>query len=185
MNFGDEELMVMFAAGVTAAFDMLYERYRHRIYRFALNCLRNQPDAEDVVQEVFIRLIRHAPRYQPMGRFQSWIFQIAVNRIRTHIGRRGLADDSLKPSDESNMPASLIDVRHPERRLMAGELIEMACQRLSSNQRMILLLKEVEGMDSERIGQTLNLTAENVRIQLHRARRQMIQFLSEKGVSLT
>jgi len=83
MRFSDEELMVMYSSGVEAAFDMLYERYRHRIYRFAFTCTSSPADSEDLVQEVFTRVARAASHYQPTGRFRSWLFQIAANRIRS------------------------------------------------------------------------------------------------------
>ena len=86
MQLSDEELMVMFSAGAIDAFTMLYERYRHRIYRFALNCLGVQADAEDVVQDVFVRVAGAADRYQPTARFRSWLFQISANRVETCTG---------------------------------------------------------------------------------------------------
>lgn len=81
MRIGDEELMTMFAAGVSEAFDMLYERYKHRIYRFAAASLRSMSCAEEVVQDVFMRLASAAPTYQPRGKFTAWLFTIAVGHL--------------------------------------------------------------------------------------------------------
>lgn len=83
MKVSDEELMVMFSAGTAAAFSMLYDRYRHRVYRFAVACLESAADAEDAVQEVFIRVARAATATSPQtvsspgcSRFQRTAFAI-------------------------------------------------------------------------------------------------------------
>ncbi len=73
MRFSDEELMVMFAAGTAEALTMLYERYRHRIYRFAIGCLGSPADAEDTVQDVFLRVASCRGSLQTIGSFQSLV----------------------------------------------------------------------------------------------------------------
>jgi len=176
MKFSDEELMVMFASGVTPAFDMLYERHKHRIFRFALACLQNQEDAEDAVQEVFIRAARSAKRYQPTGRFMSWLFQIAANRIRTLAAAR--AARQVIPLEYGEEAARCLtdDV---DQAMELRECVTTCLATLSEQQRMALVLKEIEGQSYDGIAAALGLTPGHVRVLLHRARKRMAEALNE------
>ena len=170
MNLGDEELMAMFSAGMEEAFDMLYERYRNRLFRFCCSCGLDVQDAEDIVQEVFIRVAKSAARYQPMGRFKAWIFQIAANRVRSYCN----AEKPFNSPDTSD----LLTETPWENQIIARDLIYRILSRLSQSQRMIVVLKDVEGLSSAAIADVLSISPENVRVQLHRARQNMISFLN-------
>ena len=174
MKFSDEELIVMYASGAREAFDMIYERYRDRIYRFARTCLKDEGDAEDLVQDVFIRVSRAAPRYRPRGRFRSWIFQIAANRIRSDLSSRGKRPEG---APEMSEPDLIPSGENLEERVVARDLVRRFLSLLSKSQRMILLLKEVEGFDSKEIAAALGMTRENVRVHLHRSRMKLLTFL--------
>ncbi|MFC1852979.1 RNA polymerase sigma factor [candidate division CSSED10-310 bacterium] len=177
MRFNDEELMVLFASGTKEAFDMLYERHRHGLYRFARSCLKCSADAEDVVQDVFIRVSQAAARYHPRGRFKSWLYQIAVNRIRTRVAlnKRGLELQDSGPSAAQRPTSGSV-----EHSIILHDLLHKSMLLLSENQKMILFLKEVEGMKYEQIGRTLDLTPENVRVLIHRARKQISSFIHQE-----
>lgn len=175
MKFGDEELMVMFAAGVTEAFDMVYERYRDRIYRFAVACLKHKEDAEDVVQEVFLSVARAAARYEPQGRFKAWLFQIAANRIRTSVQVRAKRAEYEQAEEASALAALVEHGVDVESTMVMRERLTSALAELPELQRLILLLKELEGFSAMEIAETLALTPENVRINLFRARRKLLQ----------
>jgi RNA polymerase sigma-70 factor, ECF subfamily len=187
MTLGDEELMAMFSAGMTEAFDMLFERYRHRIYRFALHCLYDPADAEDIVQEVFVRVARSAARYQPQGRFKSWIFQIAANRIRSQAHLRSRDQAGIR--DAGDHACALNQVSDTENEMITGDLINRALAAINPQQRMVVLLREVEGLSFDAVATALDLSPENVRVQLHRARRHLLAILypnsSGKGMEVS
>lgn len=174
MTFSDEELMVMFSAGTAVAFDMLYERYHGRIYRFARACLGLLPGAEDAVQEVFLRIVRSAHCYRPAHPFHPWIFQIAANCLRD-IGYR-------ECRVRRNLPIQTDDTRHEPgdkglqaRRMdAAGELSELLAG-LEPEDRMLLLLKECEGLDAGAIARVFGTTPGNIRVRLYRIRRNLIE----------
>ncbi|MBN2053779.1 RNA polymerase sigma factor [bacterium] len=168
MKFGDDELMIMFAAGVVEAFDVLYERYRDRVYGFALGCLKDGGEAEDLVQDVFIRVATGARGYRPRGRFRAWLFQIAANRVRTVAGtRRQWTVLPVSPDGEESEGVDRVD---GERTLLARERLALLLETLPPLQRMALILKEVEGMDCIAVAESLEISAANVRVLLHRAR---------------
>ena len=177
MRFSDEELMVMYASGAREAFDILYERYRHRIYGFALTCLRNSADAEEIVQDVFLRVSSAAPRYRPEGRFKSWLFRIAANRIRTEIITRKRWGRAGEERTDERIDSSRSD---PEEALVARDLVEKFFATIPETQRMVLVLKEVEGMSSPAVACALGLTDENVRVLLHRSRKRFSDFLHRR-----
>jgi RNA polymerase sigma-70 factor, ECF subfamily len=180
MKFSDEELMVMFSAGTKEAFDMLYERHRHPIYRFARACLANGADAEDIVQDVFIRVMKAAPRYQPSGCFKAWLFRIAINRIRSFAVLRNFrAEETLNGTPEPELSSS----SDPSSSTEAADLILKSFLQLDAIPRQILFLKEVEGFDTKRIAQMLGLGHDHTRVLIHRARKQILEWSRsmEKG----
>ena len=170
----------MFAAGVSEAFDMLYERYKHRIYRFAAASLRSMSCAEEVVQDVFMRLASAAPTYQPRGKFTAWLFTIAANRIRSRFHQNSVwsAHGQLVQFSDSNPNPEIPDMSqtgNPEHRAIVQEQIQQALQALPANTRMLLLLKEVEGLSLADAAATQGITPENARVLIHRGRKQMLQ----------
>lgn len=177
MIFSDEDLMVMFAAGVKEAFDMLYERYRHRLYGFAMACLQNPSDAEDAVQDVFLSIARSAGRYEPRNRFHAWLFQIAANRIRSVVSRKVIAQRSFE-SDASVTYEIESATPSADTILMQRDGIRQILGRLSADQRMIFLLREVEGMSIAEIAHSLKMSSENVRVSLHRARKRITDVIT-------
>ena len=80
----DEELMVAYASGDTAAFELLYSRHRGPLFRFMLHQVREHGTAEELYQDVWQRVITARERYRPEARFSTWLFQIAHNRLTDH-----------------------------------------------------------------------------------------------------
>ena len=182
MNFSDEELMVMFAAGTSEAFTMLYERYHNRIYAFALSCLASPHDAEDAVQEIFLNVARAVNQYQPRNRFKAWLFQIAANRIRD-IGRRenlqhfrfGQRLKLLRTNDR------ISDQGQQVRRMETQNEIQRMILNLNADERTILILKEFEGLDIDSIAHIVGLTPGNVRVKIHRARKKLVDIMQREN----
>ena len=175
MNFSDEELMVMFSAGTTEAFDILYDRYKHRIYGFVLGCLQSPADSEEVVQDVFLRVARSGHTYQPTKPFKSWIFTIASNRIKSTAILRKTQQQKQRELKllqfETGTSVSLEG--NPERPVIVREELHNLFSHLDSDQRMMLILKEVEGWSTNSIAESMGMTPENVRIRVHRARKKL------------
>jgi RNA polymerase sigma-70 factor, ECF subfamily len=167
MTFSDEELMVMFAAGTLEAFDMLYDRYRHRLYRFARSCLVSVSSAEDAVQDVFMRVIRSATQYRPGHSFKSWVFQIAANCIRdiNRIERKMLYNDTTG----FKMDDSSFNVR----RIIAANELDQYLTVLEPNERILLILKEIEGLKTDALAEISGTSPGNIRVRLHRIRQKL------------
>ena len=165
----DEELMAMLRRGNTAAFDLLFERYRKRIFTFLLRMLGyDRQAAEDLLQEVFMKVFRNSSRYEPRARFSTWLYTVARNECLNHIKSsscNGLQRTfSLDETDDT--PAE------PEQQLSSdlNEALEQAVETLPETYKEVFLLHAVEGLTHEETGRILRMNPATVRTNYHRAR---------------
>jgi RNA polymerase sigma-70 factor (ECF subfamily) len=102
MEASDEELMLSYRAGDPAAFERLYARHKGPLFRFVLRSVKDRASAEELYQEVWMRVIEARERYEPRARFGTWLYAIAHNRLVDHWRRRGLALASLEEAREAD-----------------------------------------------------------------------------------
>jgi RNA polymerase sigma-70 factor, ECF subfamily len=179
----DVQLMLRAKDGDDQAFGQLVAGYQNRLLSVFYHLLRDQAAAEDLVQEVFLRIYRARNGYQPTAKFSTWLFRIANNvasNARRTIGRR--KEVPLNPQDSGSMPtvgpnkkkpisdrSSLMPTRQVVRRETC-EIVQTALDTLNERQRLAVLLHKFEGMSYEDIGETMSLTPEAVKSLLARAR---------------
>src|SRR5947208_10274626 len=115
MEAPDEQLMLAYRGGNAAAFETLYLRHRGRLFRFVLRSVKSRATAEELFQEIWMRVIEARERYAPQARFTTWLYTIAHHRMVDHWRRRGL---SLVELDEQHDPpaAALEPARQAEAR---------------------------------------------------------------------
>src|SRR5881227_3131247 len=99
----DEELMLAYKAGNAGAFETLYTRHRARLYRFVLRAVKARAVAEELFQEIWMRVIEARARYTPQARFTTWLYTIAHNHLVDHWRKRGL---TLVALDGEELPAA-------------------------------------------------------------------------------
>ena len=158
----DEEWIACIAAGDMDALRRLYDAVGDKVYGFALSLVRHPQDAEDVLQETFLRIHAHAGEYRPQGKPLAWIFTIA----------RRLATDKLRerartcPMEQVGEAAIAADhVADAERRL----LLESLLNQLTDEERQILILHTVRGIKHREIAAVLELPLGTVLSKYHRA----------------
>src|ERR671933_1267232 len=95
----DEALMLAYQAGNAGAFETLYRRHRTRLYRFVLRAVKTRAAAEELFQEVWMRVIEARSRYTPQARFTTWLYTIAHNQLVDHWRKRGLTLVTLEGDD--------------------------------------------------------------------------------------
>lgn len=156
----DEQLMLEFQRGSSAAFLELFERYREKIYAFFRRRLSEVTRAEELAQETFLAVLRGVNRYEPRALFRTYLYGIAMNLVATE--RRKRARESNNPSGNASPPAH----SDPESVLAVREALE----KLSSDDREVLLLREYEQLSYAEIAQTLRVPVNTVRSRLFRAR---------------
>jgi RNA polymerase sigma-70 factor, ECF subfamily len=164
--------------GSEAAFADLVRRYKSRIINLIYRFIRDHQRAEDLAQEVFVRVFLHRERYRKSGKFSTWIFTIAVNLAKNEIRRKVRLRNVLSLEGLQELAGSsgffLKDKRpHPDRDLerdQLNELVTRAIEKLPPRYRMALVLRDIEGLSYEEIGDILQIPGGTVRSRINRAR---------------
>ncbi|MBP1610930.1 MAG: putative polymerase ECF-type sigma factor [Acidobacteria bacterium] len=171
-------LLERIRAGDITACDDCIRQHAQGIYRFAKRLMRNDPEAEDVVQETFMNAFKGIARFDGRSELRTWLYRIAYNAAMMRLRRRkpefvplpetGLAEDSAL------MPRQLFDWSGlPEKELEKAELreeMENAIQELPDKLQVVFIMRELEELSTEETAKALDLTIETVKTRLHRAR---------------
>ena len=177
MPLDDAELMQRTAAGDERAFEELIERYQMLVIGTIAKMLADASTAEDLAQQVFIRVWQAAPRYTASAKFTTWLMTITRNLVFNETRRRGRA--RLIPLEhEDGTPREIHDVRsaEPGHKLQEKEMqnaIEVAIASLPEQQRLALILRRYEEMAYEEIAAVLETTVPSVKSLLFRAREEL------------
>ena len=183
-----ESLLVNEAkAGDYAAFEELVNRYERKFYRLGLNITGNQEDAEDVLQESFLKAFEHLPDFREDSRFYTWIVRIAVNQALMKLRKRRTSREV--PMGESEGEDGEVIVHefadwkpNPEQRFAQAELegiLQGAVNDLPPGFRTVFYLRDVEGLSTEETAEMLNLSIGAVKARLFRARLRLRDELSK------
>lgn len=174
-------------AGNNEAFEELVNRYEKKIYRLALRLTGNQQDAEDVLQETFLKAFEHLSDFRQDSRFYTWIVRIAVNeglmKLRKRRSDRSEPFDAIVDEEGQVMPREFRDWKPNPEQLMGQEEMERilmtAAQDLSPGLRTVFFLRDVEELSTEETAEALGLTTGAVKARLFRARMQLREILSK------
>lgn len=162
----DPELMEAVARGDTASLDTLFTRHHGRLFSFLFRWTGDEHTAEDLVQETFLRLLRHPERYRHHGAFLAWLFRVARNlAIDGYRRQHDEASMERETAIADDRPLALDRLTTEERE----QQLEGALAALPLAHREVLLLRGVEGLGAREIGEVLNCTEGAVRVRLHRA----------------
>ena len=171
----DEEVVTRVLAGETAMFEIVMRRHNQRLYRVARAILRNDGEAEDVMQDAYVRAYEHLDQFAGRAKFSTWLTRIAVHEAlaRQHRGSRyqELEPMSEREGDPMDRFASLAP--SPEQQASNSEirrLLEEAVEKLPDAYRTIFMLRDVEDMSTSDAADVLEITEDNVKVRLHRAR---------------
>ena len=175
----DAALMLRVKQGDTAAFTTLVEKYKQPVMNLAFRTLRDETEAEDLAQTVFVQAWKSAARYEPAAKFSTWVFTIARNLCLNEIRRRTRHPaESLDQTRDDSDDAPLHQVE--DRRttaapdaLLRGELeskVDEALSALPENQRTALLLCRQEELSYEEIAEVLGCSLSATKSLIHRAR---------------
>ena len=184
----DASLMQRYAAGELAAFDLLYTRHELSVWRFVLRSVREPAVAEDLLQDVWFAVARHAHHYQPTARFRTWLFTLAHNRLvdhfrtaRHHVSLHradGDDGDGGHISDTLAADSGFGPVRQLQSREQGTALIA-AVEQLPAEQREAFLLQAEAGMSVEEIATATGVNYETAKSRLRYARSSLRRQLQE------
>ena len=176
----EEALVREFQGGDLEAYDKIAEIYQKKIYGLSFNLTRNQMDAQDVTQEVLLTLFRKIHTFQGKSAFSSWVYRITLNasymKLRSKKKEPNVSIDELMPSfngagfqqekiqDWSENTESLLFTNE------TSDIINKAIDLLPEKEKVVFLLRDVEGLSTEKAGEIIDLTVPAVKSRLHRAR---------------
>src|SRR5512133_4141098 len=179
---GDESVLVNAARkGDMAAFEELVRRYDRNVFRIAQHITQNREDAEDVVQDAFLKAYQNLGQFQGQSKFYTWLVRIAVNealmRLRRRRPERMVALDEDVKTEEDSLPREIADWSpNPEQQYTQGELkdiLSRTIQGLPASFRTVFVLRDVEGLSTEETAEMLGLSVPAVKSRLLRARLQL------------
>lgn len=187
-TFDESELVSKAQAGDTAAFAELVGRYQHKIYRLAKHITQNDEDAEDVLQDAFLKAYEHLDSFKGNSRFYTWIVRIAVNeslmKLRKRRGDRFVSlDEPLETGEETVKREIAVWDENPEQQYSQEEMrgiLDEAVQSLKPDFRTVFLLRDIEELSTEETAETLGISIPAVKSRLLRARLALREKLTRK-----
>lgn len=178
----DEKIIRKAASGDLDAFELLYRSFSDFVYRVAYRIVQNRPDADEVTQDVFLKLYDHLKDFKSRALLSTWIYRVTVNTALNFAQRssreRARREEDGWAVERQSVPAEApLKMERAEAEAALGKLLE----RLSPEQRACLVLRELEGLDYRAIAEVLNIKINTVRTRLKRAREALAE-LTRKGV---
>jgi RNA polymerase sigma-70 factor (ECF subfamily) len=182
-DLSDEEIIQQVVAGNTAMFELLMRRYNERVYRAARAIVSDEEEAEDVMQQAYVNAFTHLHQFTGAARFSTWLTKIAVHESLARVRRRGRyeAFDEEASSGEPLMSRS--SAENPERQAFTGELrglLEWAIDTLPPGMREVFVLRDVEGLSTSEVAETLDVSEDVVKTRLSRGRAALRRVLLER-----
>lgn len=169
--------------GDPQAFDEVYARFSTMVYNLALRLSGSADQAEDLTQEVFLRIFRHLGRFSGRSSLKTWVYQVTLNHCRSRLGRWRRWFQLPVDADGHETIEQVDESRGPEERALARDAareVGKALQQVRSEFREAVVLRDLEGLAYEEIANILNVPIGTVRSRIARGRDQLRQVL-EKG----
>jgi len=182
----DEEVVVRILTGQTALFEILMRRYNERMYRVSRAIVRDDSEAEDVMQQAYVNAYTNLRQFAGKARFSTWLTRIAVNEALARLRHRGKHERYDEPSRAEPSPQQ--SPPDPERQAFSGELralLEWAIEQLPDGAREVFVLREVEGLSTAEVGDALGVSEDVVKTRLSRAKRSLRRTVMERTGSTT
>src|SRR5262245_2189254 len=178
MEGADEQLMLTYREGGAAAFEELYRRHKGPLFRFVLRSVRERSLAEELFQEIWMRVIEARGRYEPQAKFTTWLYTIAHNRLVDHWRKKGLQlvslDDAVDPPGSSSFePEKILQEKQGLARFAR------ALDTLPPAQREAFLLHEEAGMGVAEIARATGANEEAAKSRLRYALSKLKQAITD------
>ena len=171
----DVDLMLRVKAGDADAFNLLMDKYQRTVVNLIFRFTGDAENAEDLAQEVFLRIYRAAPRYEPKAKFFTYLYQITLNLCRNererNTRRKTTSLDSRGESDKQwDLPDPEVGAETLMQRQETASQVQAAIQQLPQEQRQLLILQRFQDLGYEELAEATSQTVSAVKAKLHRAR---------------
>jgi RNA polymerase sigma-70 factor, ECF subfamily len=186
-NMNPEISLEALKQGDRAEFARFVETYSAQVYRLGLKILNDPQDAEDILQETFLKAYRAIPTFEGRSSLSTWLYRIAVNEALMVVRKRHpetvSVDEDVETEDGEAEPREIVDwCCLPENELLSGEgrkFMNAAIQRLPAGLRVVFVLRDIEGLSIHETAEALSLTETAVKTRLLRARLNLREQLSK------
>lgn len=169
----DDALVARVRTGDRAAFELLMRRHNQRVFRVARAILKHDADAEDAAQQAWVSAFTHLDQYRRAAAFATWLTRIVVNEASARVRRRTRQAEVVR-SEPSEVMMTRAEIHTPEEQASRRELtrlLEASIDELPEPYRVVLMLREVQELDTAETAACLSLSDEAVRVRLHRAKK--------------
>ncbi len=184
----EQKIIKKIQGGDVNAFELLVNEYEKNVYNLALRMCKNPEDAADMSQEAFIKAYNSLQSFRGDSKFSVWLYRIVSNLCLDHLrrqSRRPVSSLSVEDSDGESTELEIADEEQAPERLLerktTREAVRRGLDRLNSEQREILLLREIQGFSYDEIADVLNIESGTVKSRIFRARKKLCDFLIADG----
>ena len=184
----DRELVRRAQGEDKEAFEELVRRHQHRVFAVAGGILRRREDVEDIAQQVFVKAYFSLKRFDQRAAFSTWLYKITVNECWDLLRKkkvRPLVYESDLSEEQAKLLITTGEKQNPgpdiSEKIEAREHVERLLEGLDERDRLMLVLKEVEGYSIEEIAEVLSLNGNTVKVRLFRARRRVVSQARKRG----
>jgi RNA polymerase sigma-70 factor (ECF subfamily) len=168
----DEEVIERVKAGDTALYEIVMRRYNQRLYRVARAILHDDAEAEDVMQDAYVRAYQHLHQYAGRAPFSAWLTRIAVHEALARLRSRNRTEQLEEAEQDGELSMHMVETSlDPEQnasRAELGQLLEDAVLGLPEQFRTVVMLRDIEELSTSETAAALDLSEENVKVRLHR-----------------
>jgi len=180
-GWSDEEVIERVKAGDTSLYEIIMRRYNQRLYRIVRAILRDDSEAEDVIQDAYVRAFQHLDQFAGRAPFSAWLTRIAVHealaRLRLRNRSQQLEDTGQDGEFLMTLAESSPDPEQSASRAETSQLLEDAVLGLPEQFRTVVMLRDVEELSTSETATALDLSEENVKVRLHRGRAMLRSWL--------
>lgn len=180
----DQEVVDRVRAGETALYEVIMRRYNQRLYRIARAILHDDAEAEDVMQDAYVRAYAHLDQFSGRALFSTWLSRIAVHEslARLRLRDRNPQLDATETDGELSMKMTCksLDPEQSASHTQLRELLEQAVLKLPEHYRTVVMLRHIEELSTAETAEALDLTEENVKVRLHRGHGMIRNWLLER-----
>ena len=193
MSLSDEQLMLQVSKGDQKAFEELFIRYKSKVLTYIVRMCGNQAVAEEIFQEVFLRLYRFAPQYKALAKFSTFLYRIATNLCINELKRKKRFSVFSLTKVEQGDPElhffneqSIVSAeKSPEELVLSAELqqhLQKAVNQLPGQMRATLILSELEGKRYDEIAAILECSVGTIKSRINRSRTKILTYLSKHDI---
>lgn len=179
----DDQLVQRVLAGDQLAFELIMRRYNQRLFRVARSLLRDDHEAEDALQDAYLRAYEKLAQFEHRARFSTWLTRIVVHEAlgqRRKRSRVRLVDPHVTESGPMQSLHATDDVTAASSRQELRQILAQAVESLPEDLRVVFTMRLIEGLDTAETAECLELSESNVKVRLHRARAQLRQWIDRQ-----